>query len=270
VFKTSMALSPLPAQFAPLLFAGNWREGVRAAKELGYDAVEVSLRQPTESVVAELLRGIGQAGLALSAVATGQCYLHDGLSLASLDPDVQAELRSRMCRFIDLASSRGALVILGGVRGRLTGDPSTFLAQRARAVAAAREYADYAAPRGVSLAIEPLNRYETNFLNTLREGMAFIEEAGSQNLGLLADTFHMNIEEPSLEESLKGVRNRLRYVHLADSNRGAPGQGHSDLGRVAQALREIGYDGYLSAEILPLPDPRSAAAQAISYYRSLG
>jgi len=266
VFKTSVTISPLPARFAPLVFAGDWQEGIQTAKRLGYDAVELSLRDPGAPVLSEVLAALARERMPVSAIATGQSYLHDGLSLVNPDVAAQAELRGRMQRFIELATTWGALVILGGLRGKFQGESETWPEQRARAVAMVREFAASAARLGVRLAIEPLNRYETNFLNTVEEGDAFCRETGAENLVLLADTFHMNIEEALLEASLEAFAERVGYVHLVDSNRRAPGLGHLNLRSVLDTLRRIGYSGYLSAEILPWPDPPTAARLAIEYY----
>ncbi|MCJ7647908.1 MAG: sugar phosphate isomerase/epimerase, partial [Candidatus Lokiarchaeota archaeon] len=111
----------------------------------------------------------------------------------------------------------------------------------------------------IRLTLEPVNRYESNFINTLNEGIEFIKRVGASNLGLLADTFHMNIEEVSIYDSIIQAKDYITHVHFADSNRWAPGCGHLDFVKIVQTLKKIGYQGYVSAEILPLPDPDSCA-----------
>ncbi|MGB9880630.1 MAG: hypothetical protein ACPLRM_07690, partial [Anaerolineae bacterium] len=96
MFKTSMSISPQPANFAPLLFAGNWELGVEKAAELGYDAIELSLLDPSPELLRRMTTTLRQKGLAVSAVATGQSYYTDGLSLTSTDPTVHAKLLDRM------------------------------------------------------------------------------------------------------------------------------------------------------------------------------
>jgi sugar phosphate isomerase/epimerase len=268
-FRTSMAISPTPAKFGPLLFAGQWRLGLETALEFGYDAVEVSLRDPADPVVADLINAIRKSSLALSAVATGQSFLHDGLCLANPDPADRAKLLERMQRFIEIAALWEGIIILGGIRGKLIGDPDTFPGQRTLALEAIREYAGCAAEAGVRLALEPINRYETNFLNTVQDCLDLIDEAGCDNLVVLADTFHMNIEEKDMVDALKAGGPKLAYVHLADSNRQAPGQGHIDFDVIGGTLRAMGFNGYIGAEILPIPDSRRAAELAIQKFRSL-
>ena len=269
MFKTSMAITPAPAKFAPLLFAGDWQAGLKAASELGYDAIEVSLRDSREQVVKDLFATLANSGLGLSAIATGQSYYNDGLSLASSDRTVQAELLGRMERFVDHAAPYGASIIIGGVRGTFKGAEDERAQQRRNAIEAIRAYAHYAEGEGVQLVVEPINRYETNFLNTVAEALAFVDEVGVGNFAVLADAFHMNIEEASLPRALETAGERLGYVHFADSNRLAPGLGHIDFHELAAVLRRIGYAGYITAEILPVPDSMTAAKSAIDSFRSL-
>lgn len=267
MFKTSMAISPAPAKFAPLLFAGEWGHGLETAAELGYDAVELSLRDPDRQLLEAMERDIRGKGLAVSAIATGQSYLSDGLSLSSADPSVQNKLLDRMKRFIDFVARWNGLVILGGIRGRLLDSDIPHEAQRQQALVAIRNYAEYAKPKNVRLAVEPINRYETNFVNTIGEALGVIGEVDAQNLVVLADSFHMNIEEASMTDSVGSAASRLGYVHFADSNRLAPGQGHIDFRGILTALRRIGFQGYIGAEILPLPDSAKAARSAIEFLR---
>jgi len=159
------------------------------------------------------------------------------------------------------AERLGASVVLGSIRGRLD-DSSSGTQQRGyqTAVDASRELAQFAAGHGVRLTIEPINRYETNFLNTVDETLTFLDEVGEDGIGVLLDTFHMNIEESSMSDAFHTAGDRLWHVHWVDSNRCAPGMGHTDFRSLWHALADVGYDGFLSAEILPRPDDEAAAA----------
>ena len=269
MFKTSMAISPTPADFAPLLFAGDWPSALGAAADLGYDAIEVSVRDPADPEVIACDNGLRRYGLRLSAIATGQSFYSDGWSPTSDDSEVLKRLEERMYRIIDLASPWEAMVVIGGVRGTLTGSDIEQVDQYSRAVDAVRRYGEYALKQDVSLVIEPINRYETNYINTIRDAQVFISDVDLDNLGILADTFHMNIEEANLAESLRSAGDCLRHVQFTDSNRLAAGRGHIDFGALAAVLRDFGYQGYLSTETLPLPDSRTAAQQAIELFRTL-
>ena len=269
MFKTSMAISPAPADFAPLLFAGEWEAALESAVELGYDAIEMSVRDPSDRVVIACNESAQTHGLSLSAIATGQSFYSDGWALTTDDPTVRSNLDDRMMRTVDLAAPGKALVVIGGVRGVLEGSESERRDQYARAVDSVGRYADYAAPLGVSLAVEPINRYETNYLNTIEEALGFVDEVGLPNVGVLPDTFHMNIEEADLVAALRSAGDRLLHAQFVDSNRLAAGRGHIEFEPLAEVLRQLDYQGYLSTESLPLPDSPTAARQALERFRSL-
>jgi sugar phosphate isomerase/epimerase len=100
---------------------------------------------------------------------------------------------------------------------------------------------------------------------TAAEGMRFIEAVNLDNLGLMLDLFHMNIEEPRIEEGLRTAGERLWHVHIADSSRQYPGSGHIPYGPIFATLKEMGYQGYISAELFPLPDADTAAIKTIEF-----
>jgi sugar phosphate isomerase/epimerase len=118
-------------------------------------------------------------------------------------------------------------------------------------------------------ALEPINRYETNLINNVESGLEFLRRVKQNNVGLLLDTFHMNIEEASITESIKRAGGCLFHFHVADSNRWYPGAGHIDFRTIIDTLASIEYSGFVSAEILPLPDPDAAAKHTIEYLRRL-
>jgi sugar phosphate isomerase/epimerase len=101
-------------------------------------------------------------------------------------------------------------------------------------VEAIRECAAAAAETGVRFALEPLNRYETDLVHTVAEGLELADRIGAENFGLLLDTFHMNIEEPVIEDSIRACGNRIFHFHVADSNRWYPGAGHLDFGTILE------------------------------------
>jgi sugar phosphate isomerase/epimerase len=122
---------------------------------------------------------------------------------------------------------------------------------------------------GVGIAFEPLNRYETSLLNTVEEGLSFIEKINSKSLGMLLDTFHMNIEKPSIEKSMCLAGDRIFHFHYADSNRNYPGHGHLDFKSVMRTLVDIGYQGFVSGEHRAYPDPLMAAERGLAYLKEL-
>jgi D-psicose/D-tagatose/L-ribulose 3-epimerase len=112
------------------------------------------------------------------------------------------------------------------------------------------------AQRNLRVAIELLNRYEAHLLNSADEGLRFVHEVGAANLGLLLDTYHMNIEEAHLPRAIESANGNLFLFHVADSNRQAVGRGHINFGAIASALHMIGYCGDVIFEcVAPGPDP---------------
>ncbi len=158
---------------------------------------------------------------------------------------------------------------IGRVRGFVHDGDSLDTAE-GRFFEGMRACAEYAAPLGINILLEPVNRYEINYVNSvLPDGIGVIGRLGHNNVKLMPDVFHMNIEDASIADSLVAAGALVGYVHLADSNRWAPGQGHTDFRAIVKALAAIGYDDDVAVEILPYPSADEAAEQAIRYLRAL-
>jgi sugar phosphate isomerase/epimerase len=137
--------------------------------------------------------------------------------------------------------------------------------QRDLLVAVIRPLAQYAADLGVCLLLEPLNRYEARFPKDLADGASICEEVGSPGLRLMADFFHMSIEEADIAASLRAAAPYLRHVHLADSNRLLPGLGHTQFREPFRVLHEIGYHGFGALEC-GVPAPREETLPACTRF----
>jgi len=254
-----------------MLFTGRMEYGIRFAAELGCDAVELNVQNPAQIDAEATARLIASLELSVTGVGTGQAYHEEGLSISSTAARVHEAAVQRLKAQVNFAQLLGgAAVIIGSIRGKLDGPPGSAHRdeQRQASVEATRVIADYAAPRGVTVLVEPINRYETNFINTIAEGLEYLDEIRHHNVSLLADTFHMNIEEVSLADSIIAAGARLAYMHLVDSNRRAAGLGHTDFKAVIGALHQIGFDGPLCAEVLPLPDDETAARQHVEFVKA--
>jgi sugar phosphate isomerase/epimerase len=248
-----------------------WRgieQSIRKAAELGYDGIELALKTADQVDAAAVERMLADHGLTCPCISTGQVFAGLRLYFTARDPARRAELLRVFQEMIDLAARLGAMVNIGRSRGFVE-KGETRQAAEARFVKVARRLARYAAPKGVKLVLEPVNRYEINFVNSLPEARALVEEVGAANLAIMADLFHMNLEDGPVEGALWGCARHLAYVHFADSNRLAPGWGHTNFHKVFNALRRIRYDGWICVEILPKPDPDTAARQAIEYLRPM-
>lgn len=237
---------------------GSLDKNLELISEYGYEGVELGITDPGSVSVEEVSQKLTFYDLELSAITTGQAYGLEGISLTERDPTKREIANDRLKGHIDFASNfRGTVVILGSLRGR--GESKQALRWLKEKL---NELVSYAESKSVDLAFEPLNRYESSIINNVEEGLNLVEEIGSPRLGLLLDTFHANIEEAILEESIKEASKNLFYVHLADSNRWAPGYGHINFVKIFSALAEIEYEGFCSLESLPKPD-KSRCLQAM-------
>ncbi len=268
--EIGISLSPDKSCFGPLFFAGDLERGLLNASRLGFNGVELSLREADRLDRDSLCSSLSRLNLRVFAIATGQTYYSDGFSLFNDDASLRRQAVERMKGHIDLAAELGSMVIIGGVRGTVqTADIERQEAIRNQGLQAIAECVQYAEREGVTLLLEPINRYETNVVNTLEEGLQLIRDIGSRHLRLLPDTFHMNIEEASISKNIAAAGDAVGYVHFADSNRLAPGWGHLDFKQVLSALHGAGYAGPIGIEILPGPDDYASAAQAIRFVREL-
>ncbi len=239
----------------------------RHARELGFDVLEICIEQPSRVSAEAVSAAAEDAGVAVSvcgAFGPERDVSHEQRSVRRSGQDYL-----RGC--IDLAAAVGSPHVAGPMysatgKARLL-SPSERKQQRRWAVASLREAGEYAGERGVALAIEPLNRFETDLVNTVAQGLELCERIGLPNVGLLLDTFHMNIEERSLPKAIRLAGGRVFHVHACENDRGAPGTGHIDWTGIAVALGEIGYTGQVVIESFT-PEIQEIA-RAVSLWRPL-
>ena len=267
--KIGLAIAPENA--SPLAFV-VYRDRLEVSMEkaalLGYDGVELALLDATEVEPAWLQTLLQRYGLELPAISTGRVFGEGHLWCTHPDAAVRRRAVERIKGLVAVAAQFGARVNLGRVRGPIH-EGETLEAAQGRFFECLRECADFAAPLGVELLLEPVNRYEINYINSVPEALDLLQTLGCPNVKVMPDVFHMNIEDDSIVASLIRAGDAIGYVHFADSNRRAPGQGHLNFPEIVMTLRALGYDGYATVEILPRPDPDTAAAAAIRYLRAL-
>ncbi|MGH7224120.1 MAG: TIM barrel protein, partial [Gemmataceae bacterium] len=250
----------------PFVFWDDLGAGCRKAKELGFDAIEIFAPSPSGVDANVLRRLLSDTGLTVAAFGTGAGWVLQRLTLSAVEDGKRAQARNFIRGIIDLAGQFHASAIIGSMQGKHGGevDKATGLARLTEAINDLGEHAD---KYGVPLLFEPLNRYETNLVNTIEDGVRLLDSLSTRNVKLLADLFHMNIEETDVAAALRGGGEHLGHVHFVDSNRRPAGCGHTDFAPIAAALRDIGYQGYVSAEALPYPDSVEAARLTIAAYR---
>ncbi len=253
------------ARGGPFVFWDDLAAACQKAKDLGFDAIEIFAPSATAVDPSELSQLLVQYGLKLAAVGTGAGMVKHGLSLTSTDADQREQAKAFIRSIIDFGGPHGAPAIIGSMQGKWGGELSRDAALDLLREAL-NELGQYATKHNVPLIYEPLNRYETNLITTVADGVELMKSLATDNVKLLADLFHMNIEESNLADAIRAGRGYIGHVHFVDSNRRPAGLGHMDYGPIAAALKEIGYDKYASAEAFPYPDPDAAAAQTIAAY----
>jgi sugar phosphate isomerase/epimerase len=256
------------ARGGPFVFWDDLPAACAAASKLGFDAIELFAPGPNAVSMEELKALLERRQLQLAAVGTGAGMVKHGLSLTDADSEKRLAAKGFIRSMIDYGSAFDAPAIIGSMQGRWGGAIS-----RDQALDLLRSSLDelgaYAAAKGVRLIYEPLNRYETNLIKTVAEGVAFLKTLSTSNVRLLADLFHMNIEEANIADAIRQGQGAIGHIHFVDSNRQATGYGHTDFKPIIDALKETNYDGYLSAEAFALPDSLSAATATIRSFRKL-
>lgn len=267
--KVSVTVCLIPeAKGGPFVLWDDLPAAARTAAGLGFDAVELFPPEPDALDPRTVLDLLGPHRLAVSAVGSGAGWVRHKLSLTHADPAHREQARAFIRSMIDFAAALNAPVIVGSMQGRWgEGVPKDLaLAHLAEGLTVLGEHAGN---RGQVLLYEPLNRYETNLINTIGEGVRFLDGLPTKGVKLMADLFHMNIEEVDVAGALRAGGKYVGHIHFADSNRRPAGMGHLDFGPVVAAVRELGYSGYLAAEAFPYPDPEAAARQTATKFREL-
>jgi sugar phosphate isomerase/epimerase len=269
VIRSSVTISLVPqARGGPFIFWDDLESSCKVAADLGFDGVELFLPDANTVETRRLRELLDAAGLKLAAVGTGAGWVVRRLNLCDPIERRRADAREFVVRLIDFAGPFGAPVIIGSMQGHASVDADASKA-RDWLRTALDDLGRHAGQYGVPVLLEPINRYETKQINTLAAGTELLDSLATDNARLLGDFFHMNIEEPDMAASLRAAGARIGHVHFVDSNREAAGRGHLVFEPLRDALLDIGYDGFLSAEARPLPDSMSAAKTTIATFKRL-
>ncbi|WP_425617497.1 TIM barrel protein [Anatilimnocola sp. NA78] len=264
---SSVTVSLVPeARGGPFVFWDDLPAACATARQLGFDAIEIFPPGPEAINIAAVKQLLSDHQLKLAAMGTGAGWVKHKLHLTHADASIRARAKDFIRSIIDTAGPLGAPAIIGSMQGRW-GESVSREQGFAWLGEALVELGNHAQQYNVPLIYEPLNRYETNYCTTVESGVSLLKQAGATNTLLLADLFHMNIEEADLPAAIRCGKGYIGHIHLVDSNRRPAGLGHLDLAPIAAALRDIHYDRFLSAEALPFPDSTAAAKTTIETYR---
>ncbi|MHA8088081.1 TIM barrel protein [Aquirufa sp. Wall-65K1] len=249
----------------PWIFWEDLDASMAQAASLGFDAIELFTADAQSIDQGRLQELLSSYQLKLAAVGSGAGKVIHGLTLSDPNPAIRQQAISFVESMMDFGSKFGAVCIIGSMQGNALPD------RREESLAYLQEALEYlgthAGQLGVPLIYEPLNRYETNLFNTLGAGRAFLEGLSTRHILLLADLFHMNIEEVDIAQSILDNGPWIGHVHLADSNRRPMGMGHTSMQEIAEAVKQINYKGAISAEAFPWPNPLEAGKQTMKTYR---
>ena len=258
----------------------NPREVLETVAEAGYDGVDLDAepdRIPVEKFN-EVRDMATSLGLKIPFLVGAWGYWHAGeeRNLASPDAAIRANAVAYAKKCVDLAATFDEPPCYEIVPCPVeSGYPRTSIPYselRENFLRTTEEITKHAAERNVNIAIEPINRFESysGFMNTIPEVMNLIEQVEMDNLYILADFFHVNMEDGPITEALRSAGERLYHIHLADSNRQAPGTGHIDFLDVIRTLNEIGFDGYLALDSIPaLPDWKTLLRQTLPFMKQM-
>lgn len=230
-------------------------------KEAGFDGVELPLFRPAEFAASKIRQATDAHGLECTACTV----LVDGLSLISENTDIRRRTRLHLEDVAKTTADAGATMVAGPLYS-----PVGYLPGRRRtsdewqwAVEGFQSVGDTLAAHNVIFAIEPLNRFETYFLNTAADAALLAQQIGHPNIGILFDTFHANIEEKNIAAGYRTIGPHLKHVHTCENDRGIPGSGHVEWDEVFNALRELNYDGWLTIESFGFAIKELCAAASI-------
>jgi D-psicose/D-tagatose/L-ribulose 3-epimerase len=230
-------------------------------RKWGFDGVELFLSPQEPADIPAIRKMLEKNHLE----CTTCCVLPRECHLVSSQPEVRATGAKFLKRCVDRTAELGARLICGPMYaglGVMTGrrrTPEEWI----WAVEALQVVAQHALKCQVTLCLEPLNRFETYFLNTVEDAARLIHDIGEANVKILFDTFHANIEERHPAEALRSVAGELGHVHVSENDRGIPGTGHVDWRAVLKALKVIGYKGWMTIESFAQPESELAAAAAV-------
>ena len=273
--KYGIVISASKTKFGPVIFKENLKENILKAKKYGYDGVEITTRDIKNLNIKETKELLANQSLIPVTLGTGQIFVDEKLSFTSSDKKIRILAVDRLKTIIEAAAQLNTSVIIGLIRGTIENieafDSELRIAEE-RICECLEECIDYASGK-VFFLLEPINRYETNIFNRLEDVTDFLSKFKDRlevkSIGILADTFHMNIEEPVIAESFNKNISLIKHIHFADSNRWPPGYGHIDFHEIIEVLKKNRYESFISFELFPIPDPDTAAKCSLKYIKKI-
>ena len=235
--KLSIAIAEKNAPSSAFVVWRGFKESIKKAAEYGYHGIELALKSSNDIKRSDLHELLNRHKIGISCISTGQVFSVSGLYFTHPDKEKRRELIETFEGLISLARDFSGYINVGRARGFYSDKQSREEVERLF-IENARILCDIAEPLNVKLLLEPVNRYETNFINNVREGAYFLKKVKRDNIFLMPDLFHMNIEDAKMGATLLKYNDLVKYIHLADSNRLAPGCGHIDFIDIFKNLKK--------------------------------
>jgi len=264
-----VATPDVAASPALTCYQGPLEKSLSDLATLGYDGAEFMTIEPARLNVREIGELLRELGLSVPLVCTGEVFPQLGVSFTDPDSGKRAQAVEKVLELTEFAAQLDANINIGRVRGCYAPERVAPEQTEEWLVEALARVSDYAADRGVLVAIETVSILQTNLLNTLQEAGEIAERTGRKNLGWMLDTFHLNLEERSLLDAVRGYGGSCFHVHLCDSNRRYPGNCSLDFEKILEAFHESGYDGSFTVEVMQLPDMYEAAKRSVEHLSPL-
>lgn len=217
-------------------------------KAFGFDILELAIEDPNQVNLAELKARL--PGYGLEAIVCG--VFGPDRNICSSDPAIRANAKEYIRWLIEAATKLGSPIVAGPMYSAVgkahLEDSAERMIEWEMAVAGVREMAEYARSKDVRLALEPLNRFETDMINVVDQGLEFIAAVGQENVGLHLDTFHMHLEEKNSAEAIRRAGKKIFHFHACENDRGVPGTGQVHWPEIAKALKDVDYQGPIVIE----------------------
>jgi sugar phosphate isomerase/epimerase len=243
----------------------SFEEAFSIIKKIGYDGVDIFIEDISKFNISQIKELSKIYHLEINSLDTSSVYEKDNLFFSHDNEKIRKKAIEKIKKYILAASELNSFVNLSLVRGNIYNEEK----RKEYIISSFKECCKYAEDYDVTLLIEPLNRYEIDYINTLQEANEFIKQIEYDNVKILADLFHMNIEEKSIEASLFFFKDKIGHIHFADSNRKAPCKGHLNLLTIADIIKLINYNGFISLEANLKPEPLEVAKNSLTLLKSI-
>lgn len=270
--KKGISVAVYDTDFGPVVYSGStpeqWDAIFAKVRAAGYDGIDMFTDVKTEEEMQLLKSLLDKHGLEMGMMVSIS-MASKGVNFSSADEEIRKKSIEVYCGEIKKATIFGPCAMpIGYIRGNLA-KGEKLEENMERLAASIRELVAYAKPLGVKLCLEPMNRYDVNTLFSVPEAVEFIRKYNLQDTYILADLFHMNIEDVDMPASLRMAGSLIGHMHVPDSNRAAPGMGHIDYPSIIQALKDIGYNGFLASEAIPFGGSDVCARNGAAYLTEL-